>query len=77
MDSLKTWSEKGVSEYQLETMIGRAEANAIFGLESVRGKVTQLASNETFLVNRIVLKSSWNSLERLLQTVFNPLISST
>ncbi|WP_104401338.1 M16 family metallopeptidase [Vibrio penaeicida] len=48
MDSLKTWSEKGVSEYQLETMIGRAEANAIFGLESVRGKVTQLASNETF-----------------------------
>ncbi|MBD1555378.1 insulinase family protein [Vibrio sp. S9_S30] len=48
MDSLKTWSEKGVSQYQLEAMIGRAEANAIFGLESVGGKVTQLASNETF-----------------------------
>ncbi len=48
MASLNTWSEQGVSHSQLESMVGRAEANAIFGLESVSGKVSQLASNETF-----------------------------
>ncbi|BCL71219.1 peptidase M16 [Vibrio nigripulchritudo] len=48
METLSDWSKEGVSESQLETLIGRAEANAIFSLESVRGKVTQLALNETF-----------------------------
>ncbi|MFA0698109.1 insulinase family protein, partial [Vibrio sp. 10N.222.49.C9] len=32
----------------LQQIVGSAEASSIFALQSVRGKVTQLASNETF-----------------------------
>ncbi|WP_087018106.1 M16 family metallopeptidase [Thaumasiovibrio subtropicus] len=40
--------ERGVNEQDIEEVIGMVEAGTIFGLQSVRGKVTQLASNETF-----------------------------
>ncbi|CAE6913597.1 hypothetical protein ACOMICROBIO_FLGHMIGD_02253 [Vibrio sp. B1FLJ16] len=48
MQSLTQFSEQGVTNERLEQLTGKAEADAIFALESVQGKVTQLASNETF-----------------------------
>lgn len=48
MQSLGKYSEQGVTKERLEQLTGKAEADAIFALESVKGKVTQLASNETF-----------------------------
>ncbi|MDF5549808.1 insulinase family protein, partial [Vibrio parahaemolyticus] len=48
LQSLNQFAEKGVTEDRLEQLKGKAEADAIFALESVKGKVTQLASNETF-----------------------------
>jgi zinc protease len=38
----------GVNQDQLDQIIGQAEAGAVFALQSVSGKVSQLASNETF-----------------------------
>ncbi|WP_319535449.1 pitrilysin family protein [uncultured Vibrio sp.] len=46
--SLKKFAETGVTEDRLDQLTGKAEADAIFALQSVKGKVTQLASNETF-----------------------------
>lgn len=40
--------QRGVSAKELEELKGMVEANAIFGLQSVSGKVSQLASYETF-----------------------------
>ncbi|WP_041170267.1 pitrilysin family protein [Vibrio sp. EJY3] len=48
MQSLNKFADTGVTEQRLEQLTGKAEADAIFALESVKGKVTQLASNETF-----------------------------
>ncbi len=48
MTILNKFSEQGVTKTRLEELTGKAEAGAIFALESVKGKVTQLASNETF-----------------------------
>lgn len=48
MDTLQQFSQQGVSESRLEQITGQAEANAVFALQSVRGKVSQLASNQTF-----------------------------
>ncbi|MDC5803950.1 insulinase family protein [Vibrio europaeus] len=48
MQTLDEFEAKGVDEARLEQITGMAEANAVFALQSVRGKVTQLASNETF-----------------------------
>ncbi|MCV5991608.1 hypothetical protein OFO94_36660, partial [Escherichia coli] len=45
---MSKFAEKGVTDDRLEQLKGKAEADAIFALESVKGKVTQLASNETF-----------------------------
>lgn len=39
---------EGVNRDQLDQIIGQAEAGAVFALQSVSGKVSQLASNETF-----------------------------
>ncbi|WP_423839852.1 insulinase family protein [Vibrio mytili] len=46
--SLQNFANTGVSKQRLEQLTGKVEADAIFALESVKGKVTQLASNETF-----------------------------
>ncbi|RTZ13532.1 insulinase family protein [Vibrio aquaticus] len=48
MQTLAEFEAKGVDEARLEQITGMAEANAVFALQSVRGKVSQLASNETF-----------------------------
>lgn len=48
MQTLDEFEAKGVDEARLEQITGMAEANAVFALQSVRGKVSQLASNETF-----------------------------
>ncbi|MDO6545424.1 M16 family metallopeptidase [Photobacterium sanguinicancri] len=40
--------QRGVSEKELNELKGMVEANAIFGLQSVSGKVSQLAAYETF-----------------------------
>ncbi|MUK67139.1 M16 family metallopeptidase [Aliivibrio fischeri] len=51
MDVLEKYDKEGVSKADLEEVQGSAEAGAIFGLQSVSGKVSQLASNETFYGN--------------------------
>ncbi|QXO16947.1 M16 family metallopeptidase [Vibrio ostreae] len=48
MQTLQQFEQQGVPEGRLDQINGMAEANAVFALESVQGKVTQLASNETF-----------------------------
>ncbi|MGR5236744.1 M16 family metallopeptidase [Vibrio alfacsensis] len=48
MLSLNKFSKEGVTKDRLDQLKGQAEADAIFALESVKGKVTQLASNQTF-----------------------------
>lgn len=48
MKALDEFKRQGVSQAQLDQIIGRAEANAVFSLESVRGKVSKLASNQTY-----------------------------
>ncbi len=48
MAIVKSFSEANVAQDKLEQIIGRTESQAVFALQSVRGKVTQLASNETF-----------------------------
>ena len=51
MDVLDKFEKEGVSQEDLAEVQGSAEAGAIFGLQSVSGKVSQLASNETFYGN--------------------------
>ena len=48
MNSLEKFAQQGVTQERLAQLKGQAEAGAIFALESVQGKVTQLASNQTF-----------------------------
>ncbi|MGR5541433.1 M16 family metallopeptidase, partial [Vibrio campbellii] len=48
MQVMDDFADKGVAEERLEQITGQAEASAVFALQSVRGKVSQLASNETF-----------------------------
>src|SRR5690606_20510413 len=47
MQTLQQFKQSGVDKARLEQINGMAEANAVFALESVQGKVTQLASNQT------------------------------
>ncbi len=46
--TLDSFGLDDISQDQLDALLGRAEASTVFGLESVRGKVSQLAENETF-----------------------------
>ncbi|MGD8174088.1 M16 family metallopeptidase [Vibrio sp. TRT 21S02] len=48
MQTLNDFEKTGVDKERLEQITGSAEANAVFALQSVRGKVSQLASNQTF-----------------------------
>lgn len=45
---LDAFKARGIKEDDLDQVKGSAEAGAVFGLQSVHGKVAQLASNETF-----------------------------
>ncbi|MGF1764545.1 M16 family metallopeptidase [Aliivibrio kagoshimensis] len=48
---LNLFGQQGVTAEDITEIKGSAEAGAIFGLQSVKGKVSQLASNETFYSN--------------------------
>lgn len=48
MDILGNLKQSDINPEVLEQVVGRAEADSIFALQSVRGKVSQLASNQTF-----------------------------
>ncbi len=50
-DSLLEFEKRGVEPDDLKKAKAKMEANFIFGLQSVRGKVSQLAANETFTGN--------------------------
>ena len=43
--------QRGINSKELNELKGMVEANAIFGLQSVRGKVSQLAAYQTFFDN--------------------------
>ncbi len=47
-NALKEFQDSGVQQSRLDQINGRAEASAVFHLQSVRGKTTQLAYNQTF-----------------------------
>lgn len=47
-DSLQEFEQRGVSEDDLLKVKAKIKADSIFGLQSVQGKVSQLAYNETF-----------------------------
>lgn len=48
LNTLEQFEAQGVSPQRIEQITGMAEANAVFAVESVAGKVSQLAANETF-----------------------------
>lgn len=48
MQTLNEFEAQGVDQSRLDQITGMAEADAVFALQSVRGKVSQLASNQTF-----------------------------
>ncbi|MFG0771496.1 M16 family metallopeptidase [Vibrio plantisponsor] len=48
MQTIDEFKSKGVAAERLEQITGMAEANSVFALQSVSGKVAQLAANETF-----------------------------
>tara|TARA_Y100001956_G_scaffold82655_1_gene104575 strand:+ start:2953 stop:5811 length:2859 start_codon:yes stop_codon:yes gene_type:complete len=48
MQTLNNFEAQGVEQSRLDQITGMAEADAVFALQSVRGKVSQLASNQTF-----------------------------
>ncbi|MBW3694126.1 insulinase family protein [Vibrio sp. T187] len=48
MQVMDDFEQRGVEQVRLDQITGKAEADAVFALQSVKGKVSQLASNETF-----------------------------
>ena len=48
LSALSAFQKTGVDQSRLDQINGSAEASAVFHLQSVRGKVTQLAYNQTF-----------------------------
>jgi len=54
--------QRGVNTQELNELKGMVEANAIFGLQSVRGKVSQLAAYETFFNNPNYLREELGNL---------------
>ncbi|PMH41280.1 peptidase M16 [Vibrio sp. 10N.286.49.B3] len=48
MQTLMQFEKQGVTQDRLDQITGKSEANAVFSLQSVKGKVSRLASNETF-----------------------------
>lgn len=54
--SLEEFEKRGVSDEDIERFIGKAEADMVYGLESVNGKVSQLAAYYTFTGDANYLK---------------------
>ncbi len=48
LKTLEQFEREGVTQSRLDQITGMAEADAVFALQSVRGKVSRLASNQTF-----------------------------
>ncbi|MGR5222517.1 M16 family metallopeptidase [Vibrio parahaemolyticus] len=48
LSTLDEFENQGISEERLQQITGLSESGAVFALQSVKGKVSQLASNETF-----------------------------
>ncbi|WP_194437593.1 M16 family metallopeptidase [Vibrio fluminensis] len=48
MQILADFKQQGISQERLDEITGMSESSAVFALQSVKGKVSQLASNETF-----------------------------
>ncbi|KOO12397.1 peptidase M16, partial [Vibrio xuii] len=48
MQVMQDFEAKGVEQQRLDQITGSAEAGAAFALQNVKGKVSQLASNQTF-----------------------------
>lgn len=62
MATLEQFEAQGVEQERLDQITGSAEANAVFALQSVRGKVSQLASNQTFYGQPDRLESKLNQI---------------
>ncbi len=58
-------TEKDITEEELAQIKGMAEANAVFSLESVQGKVSQLAANQTFYNIPDRLDHWWQSIKAI------------
>ncbi len=56
-DAIKEFETKGVSDDDIEKFKSSHEARSIYGLESVSGKVSQLASFQTFTGNTNYIKN--------------------
>ncbi len=65
MKTLDEFKTKGVAPERLDEITGMAEANSVFALQSVAGKVSQLASNETFYGQPDRLQEQLDELHRL------------
>ncbi|WP_260262156.1 M16 family metallopeptidase [Vibrio intestinalis] len=63
MTTLAEFEQHGISQQRLDQIIGVAEADSVFALQSVEGKVTQLASNETFFAQPDRLQSQLDRLK--------------
>ncbi|USD65693.1 pitrilysin family protein [Vibrio sp. SCSIO 43136] len=46
--SVKRFSEQPIEDQKLNALVGRAYANGVFGLQSVKGKVSTLAENQVY-----------------------------
>ncbi len=58
-------TEKAITAQDLAQIKGMAEANAVFSLESVQGKVSQLAANQTFYKTPDRLDHWWQSINAI------------
>ncbi len=48
MQILNGFEQQGISQQRLDQITGMSESSAVFALQSVKGKVSQLAANQTF-----------------------------
>ncbi|WP_413110944.1 M16 family metallopeptidase [Thaumasiovibrio sp. DFM-14] len=66
LEVMSQLSARGISEDDLDEIKGMVEAGMIFGLQSVSGKVSQLASNETFYAQPDRLQTEFEALNNVL-----------
>lgn len=63
MQLLNKFEYQGVDKARLQQIVGMEKANAVFALQSVSGKVSQLASNQTFYGHPDRLKEELDAIE--------------
>lgn len=64
-EALAEFEAKGITDEDIERFKAQREAELIYGLESVRGRVTRLAAYQTFLKNPNFLSEELKMLRRL------------